>query len=241
MHALVLQDITQSHVATHYDRWVTDRGRCTDPSRGPRLGYDTVNLTLIRQLSLPVLLTALTLKFVLSAVIIALGMPVGFIGSTLFIGAMASGMFAFYARFTDPSQTEDALYVVLGMGAMMGAALQTPLAALMAVLELTNSPCIVLPAMFVIIIANMTGSQIFGVRSLFVLQMEILGLEYRQNPLSMALNRASVASIMTRSFKRVAPVIELETARMLIVQKPYWLLVNGEARPAFILRTEDLA
>jgi len=57
----------------------------------------------------------------------------------------------------------------------------------------------------------------------------------------MALNRASVARIMTRSFKRVAPVIELETARMLIVQKPYWLLVNGEERPAFILRTEDLA
>ena len=95
--------------------------------------------------------------------------------------------------------------------------------------------------MLVIIIANMTASQVFGVRSLFVLQMEILGIEFRQNPLSMTLNRASVASIMTKSFKRVAPVIELEAARLLVVQKPYWLLVNGEERPAFILRTEDLA
>ena len=61
---------------------------------------------------------------------------------------------------------------------MMGAALQTPLAALMAVLELTNSPDIILPAMLVIIIANMTASEIFGVRSLFVLQMEVFGLEF---------------------------------------------------------------
>lgn len=205
------------------------------------IGYDTVNLALIGELSLVVLLTAFTLKLVLSSAIIALGVPVGFIGPTLFIGAMAGGMFALFARFIGTDLSEDALYVMLGMGAMMGAVLQAPLAALMAVLELTNSPGIILPAMLVIIIANMTASQVFGVRSLFILQMEILGLEFRQNPLSMALNRASVASIMTRSFKRVAPVIELEAARKLVVQKPYWLLVNGEQRPAFILRTEDLA
>lgn len=39
----------------------------------------------------------------------------------------------------------------------------------------------------------------------------------------------------------MAPVVELEAARLLVVQKPYWLLVNGKERPAFILRTEDLA
>ena len=205
------------------------------------IGYDTVNLALLGELSLVLLLTALVLKLILSSAIIALGIPVGFIGPTLFMGAMAGGMFAFFARFVDAGLSDDALFVMLGMGAMMGAVLQAPLAALMAVLELTNSPGIILPAMLVIIIANMTASQVFGVRSLFLLQMEVLGLEFRQNPLSMALNRASVASIMTRSFARVAPVVELEAARLLVVQKPYWLLVNGKERPAFILRTEDLA
>ena len=205
------------------------------------IGYDTVNLALLGELSLALLLTALVLKLILSSAIIALGIPVGFIGPTLFMGAMAGGMFAFFARFVDAGLSDDALFVMLGMGAMMGAVLQAPLAALMAVLELTNSPGIILPAMLVIIIANMTASQVFGVRSLFLLQMEVLGLEFRQNPLSMALNRASVASIMTRSFARVAPVVELESARLLVMQKPYWLLVNGKERPAFILRTEDLA
>ena len=152
------------------------------------IGYDTVNLALLGELSLVLLLTALVLKLILSSAIIALGIPVGFIGPTLFMGAMAGGMFAFFARFVDAGLSDDALFVMLGMGAMMGAVLQAPLAALMAVLELTNSPGIILPAMLVIIIANMTASQVFGVRSLFLLQMEVLGLEFRQNPLSMALN-----------------------------------------------------
>ena len=177
------------------------------------IGYDTVNLALVGELSLAALLTAFTLKLVPSSAIIALGVPVGFIGPTLFIGAMAGGMFAFFARVIDAGLSEDALYAMLGMGSMMGAAL-------MAVLELTNSPGIILPAMLVIVIANMTSSQVFGVRSLFVLQMEILGIEFRENPVPMTLNRGSVASIMTRSFKRVAPVIELDAARLLVVQKP---------------------
>ena len=177
------------------------------------IGYDAVNLALVGELSLAALLTAFTLKLVPSSAIIALGVPVGFIGPTLFIGAMAGGMFAFFARVIDAGLSEDALYAMLGMGSMMGAAL-------MAVLELTNSPGIILPAMLVIVIANMTSSQVFGVRSLFVLQMEILGIEFRENPVPMTLNRGSVASIMTRSFKRVAPVIELDAARLLVVQKP---------------------
>ena len=204
------------------------------------IGYDTVNLALVGELSLAALLTAFTLKLVPSSAIIALGVPVGFIGPTLFIGAMAGGMFAFFSRVIDAGLSEDALYAMLGMCAMMGAALKAPLAALMAVLELTNSPGIILPAMLVIVIANMTSSQVFGVRSLFVLQMEILGIEFRENPVPMTLNRGSVASIMTRSFKRVAPVIELDAARLLVLQKPEWLMVNVEGRPDFILRTEDL-
>ena len=97
-----------------------------------------------------------------------------------------------------------------GMGAMMGAALQAPLSALMAVMELTHNPNIILPAMLVIITTNMTASQAFGLRSIFHMQMEMLGLEFRQNPLSQALNRASVASIMPRSFTRVNSTLSNE-------------------------------
>ncbi len=205
------------------------------------IGYDTVNLALVGQLSLTVLLTAFILKLFVSAAVMALGVPVGIIGPTLFIGAMAGGVFAMLAGIIRPDVSEDGLYVMLGMGAMMGAVLQAPLAALMAVLEMTNNPNIILPAMLVIVIANMTASHLFGVKSVFVQQMEIMGLEFRQNPLSMTLNRASVASIMIRSFERTDRYIDLEAAAQLVREKPIWLLVNGEKGPSFILRTEDLS
>ncbi|MBO6565628.1 MAG: chloride channel protein [Pseudomonadales bacterium] len=204
------------------------------------IGYDTVNMALVGELGITLLLLVFVLKIIVSSTILALGMPVGIIGPTLFIGAMAGGIFALAAGNLGTNLSHDALYVTLGMGAMMGAVLQAPLAALMAVLELTNNPNIILPAMLVIIIANMTASQLYGVRSVFMMQMEAMGLEFRQNPISMALNRASVASIMIRNFRRVNRHLCNEDARTLILQKPVWILVDGDNGPSFILRAEDL-
>jgi CIC family chloride channel protein len=107
-------------------------------------------------------------------------------------------------------------------------------------MELTHNPNIILPAMLVIIISNITASEVFGLKSVFITHMELLGLEFRQNPMSMALNRASVASIMARSFERVSSPVSLERAEALVDSNPHWLLVDIKKSPSFILRTEDL-
>ncbi len=61
----------------------------------------------------------------------------------------------------------------------------------------------------------------------------------------MALNRAAVASVMSRSFERVTSKITRIDAAKIIEGKPVWLLVDaGNStpgnRPEFILRTFDL-
>jgi len=205
------------------------------------VGYDTVTLALEGNLGLVLLIAACTFKLIATATTIALGVPVGVIGPTIFIGAMAGGALGILGATLMPeAASSPGFYVMLGMGAMMGAVLQAPLAALMAVMELTNNSQIILPAMLVIIVANLTANQVFKVESIFITQMKILGLEFRQNPLSIALNRASVASIMSRSFRRVARVISLERAQELSREKPTWLLVDSTKGTSFILRTEDL-
>jgi CIC family chloride channel protein len=205
-------------------------------------GYDTVNEALQNEVLVSVLLLACGLKIFASATTVAMGIPVGVIGPTLFIGAMAGGVLGYIGNMAYPDvASSPAFYVMIGMGAMMGAVIQAPLAALLAVIELTQNTAIALPAMLVIIIANLTASQVFNTRSIFITQMEYLGLEYRQNPLSLTLNRASVASIMSRSFERVPAEIPLETVREMIAQKPTWLLVDvDERKPGFILPTVDL-
>ncbi|MFT7245676.1 MAG: CIC family chloride channel protein [Candidatus Azotimanducaceae bacterium] len=206
------------------------------------VGYDTVNAALHGEVFITVLILVCTLKIIATATTVAMGVPVGVIGPTLFIGATAGGVLAHIGASAYPDVASSAgFYAVIGMGAMMGAVLQAPLAALLAVIELTQNTAIVLPAMMVIIIANLTASQVFGIKSIFITQMEYLGLEYRQNPLSMHLNRASVAAIMSRSFERVPAELDVETVRTVISQKPTWLLVDvAERSPGFILPTVDV-
>lgn len=205
-------------------------------------GYDTVNEALLGDMTLLMLIAVFVFKLIASAAAIGLGVPVGLIGPTLVVGAMAGGILGAIGTAAFPeSASSPGFYVMMGMGAMMGAALQAPLAALMAVVELTHNLNIILPAMLVIIVANMTASHGFGMRSIWIMQMETMGLEFRQNPLSMALNRASVASIMNRNFERVETVVDRDTARGVLGDNPTWLLVHRERqRPRFILRAEDL-
>jgi len=170
-----------------------------------------------------------------------MGIPAGLIGPTLFIGATAGGLLSIFGNSMLPGfASPPGFYVILGMGAMMGAVLQAPLAALLAVVEMTHNPNLVLPAMLAIVVANLTSSQIFGCQSAFLTQMDLLGMAFRHNPLSLALNRSSVASIMERNIGRLERVISYDAARAALIDKPVWILVDDENGPAFILRMVDL-
>lgn len=206
------------------------------------IGYDTVNQALVGELSFVILITACLFKLVASAASVGLGIPAGLIGPTLFIGATAGGLLGIIGNDIMPDYASShGFYVMLGMGAMMGAVLQAPLAALLAIVELTHNPNIVLPAMLVIVVANLTSSQLFGCRSIFLTQMDLLGFEFRHNPLSLALNRASVASIMERNIDRLQRIIPTAAARATLTDKPTWILVDDDAIPSFIIRAEELA
>ncbi|MGE5526181.1 MAG: chloride channel protein, partial [Rhodospirillaceae bacterium] len=65
----------------------------------------------------------------------------------------------------------------LGMGAMMGATLQAPLAALLAVLELTGNPYLVLPGILAIVTASLSAKQLFGCESIFFVQAREQGFD----------------------------------------------------------------
>ncbi|MBV1879914.1 MAG: chloride channel protein [Pseudomonadales bacterium] len=207
------------------------------------IGYETVDQAHSGELALTVLFLACGLKLLLSAITVGLGVPVGVIGPTLFIGATAGGILGLAVNTQLPGSPESSgYYVLLGMGAMMGAVLQAPLAALLAVMELSHSADIILPAMLVIIIANMTASQIFKVKSIFLTQMELAGLDIRQNLRSTALNRVSVASLMSRNFIQVDSIISRQKATEYVKSKFTWILVVDDAnnQSGFIIQPAEL-
>lgn len=205
------------------------------------VGYDTVSSSIAGDLSLSVLVLIGVAKLLLTPASIGLGMPSGIIGPTLFIGATLGAAMGVIAQQLMPGTASSiGLYSMLGMGAMMGAVLQAPLSALMAVMELTRNTQIMLPAMLIIVVASLTTAHFFKQRSVFLETLDALGLDYHGSPLSMALRRIGVSAMMDRNFARTKVVITLAEAHVLLANSPKWLLVENESGRPLLLAAAEL-
>ena len=206
------------------------------------IGYDTVNQTINGQLGVWLLLGVGIAKLVITSLSIGLGMPSGVIGPTLFMGATLGGAMGLVGAQIFPENASSVgFYAMLGMGAMMGAVLQAPLAALMALMELTRNPNIILPGMLIITTSSLVTSEAFGKKSLFLTILKSQGLSYQNSPVIQALRRVSVGAIMDRSILRTERQLTMEDARKALKSEPKWLVVEGSNGPTALMPAVDLA
>jgi hypothetical protein len=126
------------------------------------------------------------------------------------------------------------------MGAVMGAALQAPLAALTAIIELTHNPEIIMPGMLAIVVASLVNSELFGKSSMFHTLLEATGLNYHTDPVMQSLRRIGAASFMNRNFVQVQPILHRDTARMVLDNNPEWILIKGEENQMALMPAVDL-
>jgi len=206
------------------------------------VGYDTVSSALLGEYSLIALLIILCCKVVATSACGGFGVPAGMVGPSLFMGAIIGGIAGNLMNFWFPEvSSSTTFYVLLGMGAMMGASLQAPLAGLTAMLELTHNPAVVMPGMLAIVVANLTASELFGKESIFITLLRSTGFEYRTSPVLQALRRIGVGSVMKKDFVRHDCIISREKAEKLLVEKPEWLLVEEDSHPVVLMHAVDLA
>lgn len=196
------------------------------------IGYDTVNSALLGDIGLGLLVMILLVKIVATVSSLGLGIPGGNIGPLLFIGACVGSLTGQVATTIFQHNTLDVgFYALLGMGAMMGATLQAPLAALTAMMELTHSPQIIMPGMLAIVVAALTSRVLFRQESLFLALLKAMGMDFDTNPVMLALRRSGVASVMQKRFVRLDVVITREKAKAVLNSEPEWLLIDGEKEP----------
>ncbi|TNF89902.1 MAG: chloride channel protein, partial [Gammaproteobacteria bacterium] len=193
------------------------------------VGYDTVSSAMLGEIAVTSLLLIVVLKLVTSAAAVGLGLPVGLIGPVFVVGAALGGSLGYLGHYLQPdADISIALYVMLGMTAMMAAALQAPLAALMAVLELTANPSLMLPAMLIIVVASLTASVVFKQKSVFLSTLDTLGLKYPPDPVTAHLQRAGVISIMNRELVRLPAQCSFAEALDAMHSEPIWVVVETD-------------
>ena len=197
------------------------------------IGYDTVELTLLEQMGLGLVLLVAVFKLIATAACVGLGLPGGLIGPTLVMGAAAGSAIGIVGHGIVPEQSASSgLYALLGMAAMMGATLQAPLAALMAILELTHNPKIIMPAMLVIVTACLTSKVVFRKDSIFITILRTRGIDYRHDPITVSLSRTGVMALMNTHFARLSRYVSSSEAQKLLEAKPSWVVIveQGEVR-----------
>lgn len=203
------------------------------------VGYDTLELAMLGELSFGLLLAIAAAKLLLSTSAVALGIPGGSIGPALVTGACLGGCLGIVANIISPQHTgTPGFYATLGMGAAMAAVLNAPLAALVALVELTYKPGILAPAMFVIVVATVTTRLSSRLPGLF-----LIGRDPKRfsSPVYQMLSGVGVTSIMDQNFISHSRRLPWEKALELLQRRPDWLVVEDIGENKYIVRPADLA
>lgn len=104
------------------------------------LGYQLLQSLLYQPQAITLITTYLAIRFIGSVCVIALAVPGGALGPSLILGALTGSLFSMVFDLGD-----NQLFVIVGMGAFLGAVLHVPLAGILFVLESTNDLQLFLP------------------------------------------------------------------------------------------------
>ena len=205
------------------------------------IGYDSLQLVLQGELALKLLLLIAACKLLATAISCGMGMPVGLIGPNLLIGACIGAALGLVSTNLGLEiNPNPALYVVIGMGAAMGAVLNAPLAAILAVIELTHSVSIGMPAMLAIIVATLTNTALFRQRSAHQTVLWQMQRVAPEDPLNQLLHRTDVNSVMDSRVVRVPTLLQPQDQEPLLEFTPTWCLIEREGEDLYLVQGSEL-
>ncbi len=205
------------------------------------MGYDTLGKVLFDDVALSALIIIGSAKIFATAIAIGSGMPIGIIGPSLLVGACAGAAVAGVVQTLNPGVALDAgLYAMLGMAAAMGAVFAAPLAAILAIIELTQSTSIAMPALLAIIAAHLTNQVVFRQRPAHRSVLRQLERQVPDDPLNQLLHRTDVSTVFDGSVVVIGEQINRSAARALAVQVPNWCLVNRDGESLFLVSGPEL-
>jgi len=160
------------------------------------VGSGAIDVSLANNWHIGLLFSLLLAKFIMTTFALGLGIPGGIIGPIIGIGAIAGALGGALVMQIIPGEHLGNDFILMGMAGFMAASLNAPIAALLAVVELSGQLEIILPAMIVITVASIISGQLFNNRSVFTMQLDVQGLLYRKPPIEKTLQKIGVLGLM---------------------------------------------
>ena len=189
-------------------------------------GTSAIDFSLANHWQLGLLLSLLAAKIIMTMTALGLGIPGGIVGPVIGIGAIAGACAGVIATQVLPGSNLASDYILMGMAGFMAATLNAPLAALLAVVELTSQLEIIVPAMIVITVASVITKQVFNNRSIFTMQLDVQGLIYHKPPIEEALQKIGVLAVMKDKLNILTNASERSIAGEVVSTPADTLVIN---------------
>ncbi|GLQ33170.1 chloride channel protein [Litoribrevibacter albus] len=203
------------------------------------VGYDTINLLLGSVSDWQWVVIILCAKLLLTSFVLAYGVPGGLIGPNLLMGACAGFIVGLTLQNIQPD-INPGLFCLIGMASMMGASLHAPIAALITLLEMTNSSQIILPGMISIVMAYLINKGLCGQQAIFDALQKIRHDRDRMNAQSHTLEQFGIMPIMDRRFVVAEQVMNTKNVIQLLYSQPRWVVIDSSTR-YYLMQASDLA
>ncbi|MDF2372056.1 MAG: chloride channel protein [Rhizobiaceae bacterium] len=161
------------------------------------VGYEATDLALWGSLPLSLMLILIVAKTLATAITLASRFGGGVFSPALYLGAMTGGAFGIMAAAVLPAlASSQALYSILGMGAVAGAVLGAPISTTLIVFELTGGYELSIALLLTVAIAYGVNQAIHG-HSYFHWQLEMRGIFVQAGPHRAVVRNTRVMDFMT--------------------------------------------
>lgn len=194
------------------------------------------------ELPLRVLAVLLAGKLLATALTLGSGGWGGDFAPTLFVGAMAGGLYGgLLGRLLDGGMAGYGAYAMVGMGAVLAAVVRCPITAVLLLFELTGSYEVIVPIMVAVALATFVARRMARLGLYHHRLHELGGPTFEMTPAGQLEGR-SVAEVMSADCRSVSEDAPLTEIRRLIAtsHQAVFPVVDGAGRMCGVIRLADL-
>jgi CIC family chloride channel protein len=207
------------------------------------VGFDTVEAVLFNRLAWGSIVLLGLLKLAATSITIGSGGSGGIFGPSIYLGAVLGGLVHHLVHQAMPALPDTPTYAVVGMSAVLAAASQAPITAILALFEMTHDYNAILPLMLATVISAIVARRLLA-DSIYTLKLTRRGIDIAAcrdlNPMSSILVQEAMTPI--EAMATVTPDTPLPTLSAVFAETHHHGLavVDGNDRLVGVVTVSDL-
>ncbi len=173
-------------------------------------GYETIMNALHGDLSWQLLAALIALKIIATSFTLGSGNSGGIFAPSLFMGAVAGGLYGHVVHSMFPEVTASSgAYALVGMAAVVAGTTHAPITALLIIFEMTGDYRIILPLMLVVVSSSLVASRI-NKESIYTLKLARRGVKLRRGRDTTIMEAVQVGQVMDTEFESIRDITPLK-------------------------------